>query len=78
MKNNSKGGGLKPQKMTRQKAKLLCKMADGGDPAMDNIMMRTIEEKMTKGGDANRLASSADGTSKRQSYKMGGWTHSGK
>ena len=45
---------------------------------MDNIMMRTIEEKMTKGGDANRLASSADGTSKRQSYKMGGWTHSGK
>lgn len=53
-------------------------MAEGGEAAMDNIMMSSIEQKMTKGGDAKRVASSADGTSKMQSYKLGGWTHSGK
>ncbi len=78
MKKYRKGGGLKAQKMTRQKAKLLCKMAEGGEAAMDNIMMSSMEQKMTKGGDAKRVASSADGTSKMQSYKLGGWTHSGK
>ena len=51
MRKNKKGGGLKPQKMTRQKAKLLCRMADGGESAMDNIMLGSLEEKMIKGGD---------------------------
>jgi len=78
MKKYKKVGGLQPQKMTRQKAKLLCRMADGGEPALDNIMLSSIEQKMNKGNNANRVASSADGTSKMQSYKMGGWTHSGK
>jgi|TARA_R110002012_G_scaffold109803_3_gene253980 hypothetical protein len=78
MRKNKKGGGLKPQKMTRQKAKLLCRMADGGESAMDNIMLGSLEEKMIKGGDANRVASSADGSSKMQAYKRGGWTYSGK
>ena len=78
MRKNKKGGGLKPRKMTRQKAKLLCKMVDGGEPAMDNIMLSSLEEKMTKGGDANRVASSADGSSQMQAYKRGGWTYSGK
>jgi hypothetical protein len=77
MKYKKKGGGLNPQKITRQKSKLLCRMANGGESALDNIMLSSMEQKMTKGGDAKRVVSKADGTEKLQSYKRGGWTHSG-
>ena len=52
-------------------------MANGGESALDNIMLSSMEQKMTKGGDAKRVVSKADGTEKLQSYKRGGWTHSG-
>ena len=39
MKYKKKGGGLNPQKVTRQKSKLLCRMANGGESALDNIML---------------------------------------
>ena len=32
---------------------------------------------MRKGGDAMRYASAADGSTTKQSYKMGGWVYSG-
>jgi|TARA_B110000259_G_C13838533_1_gene331682 hypothetical protein len=76
MKKYKGGGGLKPQKMTRQKTKLLCKMVDGGQTG--DIMMDSLQQKMTLGSDAKRLAKKADGSEQMQSYKMGGWTHSGK
>ena len=70
--SNKKSRGLKPQKMTKQKAKLL--MRSGGE--LDDMMLGSVVEKMRKGGKAKRLASKADGTEKLQEYKMGGWTHS--
>ena len=65
--------GLPHQKITKQRAKLLCKRAGG---ELDDIMSNSMIEKMRKGGNAKRLASKADGSESMQEYKMGGWTSS--
>jgi hypothetical protein len=72
--SNKKSRGLKPQKMTRQKTKLL--MRSGGE--LDDMMLGSVVEKMRKGGKAKRVVKNEDGSEKMQEYKMGGWTHSGK
>ena len=72
--SNKKSRGLKHQKMTRQKAKLL--MRSGGE--LDDMMLGTVVEKMRKGGNAKRVVKNKDGSEKMQEYKMGGWTYSGK
>jgi hypothetical protein len=61
--------GLQQGKISKQKVKLLCR--EGGE--LDDAMYASIVEKMRKGGDAMRYATSADGSTKKQSYKMGGW-----
>lgn len=66
--------GLKPQKITRQQAKLL--MRSGGE--LDDMMLGSVVEKMRKGGKAKRVVKNENGSEKMQEYKMGGWTHSGK
>jgi len=70
--SKKKHGGLKPQKMTRQKAKLL--MRSGGE--LDEMMLGSIQDKMRKGGNAKRVVKAQNGREKMQAYKMGGWTHS--
>jgi hypothetical protein len=67
--------GLKQQKLTKQRAKILCKRAGG---ELDDIMYGSMVEKMNKGGNARRLAAKADGSESMQEYKMGGWTSSRK
>ena len=64
-----KAQGLQQSKISKQKVKLLCR--EGGE--LDDAMYASIVEKMRKGGDAMRYATSADGSTKKQSYKMGGW-----
>mgnify|MGYP006449664141 CR=1 FL=1 len=65
--------GLQRQKL-KQQAKLLCK-SSGGE--IDSLMYSSLEEKMRKGGDAQRITSNAKGEEYYQEYKMGCWTHSG-
>ena len=59
--------GLKPQKITRQQAKLL--MRSGGE--LDDMMLGSVVEKMRKGGKAKRVVKNNDGSEKMQEYKMG-------
>lgn len=61
--------GLQQGKISKQKVKLLCRK--GGE--LDEAMLSSLIEKMRKGGDAMRYARSADGSTKKQAYKMGGW-----
>jgi len=67
-----KAQGLQQSKISKQKFKLLCR--EGGE--LDEAMQGSMVEKMRKGGDAMRYASAADGSTTKQSYKMGGWVHS--
>ena len=66
--------GLKRQKLTKQRSKLLCKKAGG---ELDDLMFGSMVEKMQKGGNAKRNAFKG-GTHQEslQDYKLGGWTHS--
>jgi hypothetical protein len=61
--------GLQQGKISKQSVKLLCRK--GGE--IDDAMQGSMVEKMRKGGDAMRYASTADGTRKKQTYKMGGY-----
>ena len=56
----------------KQKVKLLCR--EGGE--LDEAMQASMVEKMRKGGDAMRYATSADGSKQKQAYKMGGYVQS--
>jgi hypothetical protein len=64
--------GLQQGKISKQSMKLLCRK--GGE--IDDAMQGSMVEKMRKGGDAMRYASTFEGTTKKQAYKMGGWVHS--
>ena len=64
--------GLQQGKISKQKVKLLCR--EGGE--LDDAMLSSMIEKMRKGGDAMRYASKADGSTKKQAYKMGGYVQS--
>ena len=66
--------GLPIQKITKQKAKILCRQ--GGE--MEDVLYTSMVEKMRKGGNAKRIARDAQsGMETMQEYKLGGWTHSG-
>lgn len=67
-----KAQGLQQSKISKQKIKLLCR--EGGE--LDDAMQGSMVEKMRKGGDAMRYVSTADGTTKKQAYKMGGYVQS--
>ena len=67
-----KAQGLQQGKISKQKVKLLCRQ--GGE--LDDAMQGSMVEKMRKGGDAMRYATNADGITKKQAYKMGGWVQS--
>ena len=67
-----KAQGLQQSKVSKQQVKLLCRK--GGE--LDDAMQGSMVEKMRKGGDAMRYATSADGSKQKQAYKMGGWVHS--
>lgn len=69
--SKKKQRGLKPQKITRQKAKMLLKGAE-----INDAMLGSLEEKMKKGAEAKRVVKAQNGKEKMQAYKMGGWTHS--
>lgn len=64
-----KAQGLQQGKISKQQVKLLCRT--GGE--LDDAIQGSMIEKMRKGGDAIRYASKADGSTKKQAYKMGGW-----
>ena len=67
-----KGGSMPFQKLTRQQSKLL--MRSGGE--LDEMMTSSMIEKMTKGGNAKRLARNYEtGGESMQEYKLGGGTH---
>ena len=67
--------GLPIQKLTKQKAKILCRQ--GGE--MEDVLYTSMVEKMRKGGNAKRIARDAQsGMETMQEYKMGGWTSSKK
>jgi len=68
-----KAQGLQQSKISKQKFKLLCR--EGGE--LDDAMQGSMVEKMRKGGDAERYATNADGSTTKQAYKMGGWVYSG-
>jgi len=65
--------GLPKQKISRQKSRMLLKT--GGE--LEDMMLGSIQEKMRKGGDAERIVQARDGKEKKQKYKMGGWTYDG-
>jgi len=67
-----KAQGLQQGKISKQSVKLLCRT--GGE--LDDAMQGSMVEKMRKGGDAMRYAKSADGSTKKQAYKMGGYVQS--
>lgn len=67
-----KAQGLQQSKISKQQVKLLCR--EGGE--LDDAMIGSMVEKMRKGGDAMRYATNAEGTTKKQAYKMGGWISS--
>jgi hypothetical protein len=67
-----KAQGLQQGKISKQSVKLLCRT--GGE--LDDAMQGSMVEKMRKGGDAMRYASTADGSRKKQAYKMGGYVQS--
>ncbi len=69
--SKKKQRGLKPQKITRQKAKMLLKGAE-----INDAMLGSLEEKMNKGTEATRVVKAQNGKEKMQAYKMGDWTHS--
>ncbi len=69
-----KGLCLPKGKISRQKSKML--MRTGGE--LEDMMQGSYTEKMRKGGDAERITTNSKGESKKQKYKLGGWTHSGK
>lgn len=65
--------GLPKQKISRQKSKML--LRTGGE--LEDMMLGSVQEKMRKGGDAERVVQDRDGKEKKQKYKMGGWTYDG-
>jgi hypothetical protein len=65
--------GLQQSKISKQKVKLLCKK--GGE--INDAMLGSMIKKMRQGGNAVRYVSNADGSTKKQAYKMGGWVYSG-
>ena len=67
-----KAQGLQQGKISKQQVKLLCRK--GGE--LDDAMQGSMIEKMRKGGDAMRYTTNAEGSTKKQAYKMGGWIHS--
>jgi hypothetical protein len=67
-----KAQGLQQSKISKQSVKLLCRK--GGE--LDDAMQGSMVEKMRKGGDAMRYVSDADGSRKKQAYKMGGCVQS--
>ena len=67
-----KAQGLQQNKISKQQVKLLCRK--GGE--LDDAMQGSMVEKMRKGGDAMRYATSADGSKQKQAYKMGGYVQS--
>lgn len=67
-----KAQGLQQGKISKQSVKLLCRK--GGE--IDDAMQGSMVEKMRKGGDAMRYATSADGSKQKQAYKMGGYVQS--
>jgi len=66
--------GLPKQKISRQKSKML--LRTGGE--LEDMMLGSVQEKMRKGGEAERVVQDRDGKSKKQKYKMGGWSYDGK
>tara|TARA_R100000951_G_scaffold96750_1_gene86169 strand:- start:664 stop:879 length:216 start_codon:yes stop_codon:yes gene_type:complete len=64
---------LPKQKISRQKSKML--LRTGGE--LEEMMLGSVQEKMRKGGDAERIVQDRDGKDKKQKYKMGGWTYDG-
>ena len=67
-----KNKGLQQGKISKQSLKLLCRKGGELDAALEGSMV----EKMRKGGDAMRYASTFEGTTKKQAYKMGGYVKS--
>lgn len=64
---------LPKQKLSRQKSKML--LRSGGE--LEEIMLGSMQDKMRKGGDAERIVKDSKGKDKKQKYKMGGWTYDG-
>jgi hypothetical protein len=64
---------LPKQKISRQKSKML--LRTGGE--LEDMMLGSVQEKMRKGGDAERIVQDRSGKDKKQKYKMGGWTYDG-
>ena len=65
---------LPKQKISRQKSKML--LRTGGE--LEDIMLGSVQEKMRKGVETERVVQGRDGKSKKQKYKMGGWSYDGK
>ena len=65
---------LPKQKISRQKSKML--LRTGGE--LEDMMLGSVQEKMRKGVETERVVQSRDGKSKKQKYKMGGWSYDGK
>jgi hypothetical protein len=65
---------LPKQKISRQKSKML--LRTGGE--LEDMMLGSVQEKMRKGVETERVVQGRDGKSKKQKYKMGGWSYDGK
>jgi len=65
---------LPKQKISRQKSKML--LRTGGE--LEDMMLGSVQEKMRKGVETERVVQGRDGKSKKQNYKMGGWSYDGK
>ena len=65
---------LPKQKISRQKSKML--LRTGGE--LEDMMLGSVQEKMRKGFETERVVQGRDGKSKKQKYKMGGWSYYGK
>ena len=65
---------LPKQKISRQKSKML--LRTGGE--LEDMMLGSVQEKMRKGVETERVVQCRDGKSKKQKYKMGGWSYDGK
>ena len=48
----------------------------GGE--LEDMMLGSVQEKMRKGVETERVVQGRDGKSKKQKYKMGGWSYDGK
>ena len=65
---------LPKQKISRQKSKML--LRTGGE--LEDMMLGSVQEKMREGVETERVVQGRDGKSKKQKYKMGGWSYDGK